>query len=294
MSTTTKNTATASTKIFNAATLASFKRSHVSTMPAKRESKGLTRGELAHYAPSVFSDCPDREVSEKYVQFGSLEVFDALTQDGEFAPVKAFEDRKSATDKGTHKHVVVYQRANYIADKAQRVVVTNSHDRSSYWRIRQGNESELTGETIVTDKFIKIRHMGHGMDEVLDAVREMATSEFSLESVIARMRAVKLNDAEAAAFAHAAALLRFKGKFEVRNARALLTRRHKNMNSNDLWTIYNAVHENLTLGGVCVGERALKRIYNVAAWERLNENLWKLGMAALKELENMRGVAVEA
>lgn len=289
----TKNAVSASASIFNAAALAAFKRPHVSTMPDKDESKAMKRGELAHHAPSAFCDCPDyNKVSSKYFQIGSLDVQAELTRDDEFSPVMAFEDRKSDSEAGCRKHVIVYKRNINVADKAQRVIVTNSHDGSSYWRIRQGAENELTGMTIVTNKFARIRHYGadKSLSMVLDAVREYAEREFSLEPIKARMQAIKLTDEEAAAYAHAAALLRFGKKFQVRNPKALLTRNHKNMNGKDFWTIFSAVHENLLKGGVCVGMRALKEIYNVARWEELQENLWTMTMAALQELENMRGI----
>lgn len=247
---------------------------------ATRVNYGMNESELLNAAPSIFATGPDYEIcSDYYVFFSTPVVLAALREKG-FAPIRAWEDESgwnSQSAHGTHKHAVVLTRPEKVAGKATAcVTMINSHNCACYFRFYASHVNGLTGDTFITSKHGRVRHMGHDINEVLNVVDCMASRASEINEIAERMAGIMLTREEQIEFARAAADIRFEGKYAVLNPAALLTPCAGDTEAADLWSVYSVVHHNLLHGGVRVGKRALKKIYTVDNWERINVELWEL------------------
>lgn len=241
---------------------------------------GMDNNELLAAAPSIFAEGPDYGVcSEYYVFFSTPIVLDALRGKG-FAPIRAWEDESGwneGTAAGTHKHAVVLTRPQEVAGNASScVTMINSHNCACYFRFYASHVNGLTGDTFITSKHGRVRHMGHDINEVLKIVEFMANRASEINDIAARMARITLTRKEQIAFAREAGNIRFEGKYEVLHPEALLTPCGGDTEGSDLWTIFSVVQHNILHGGVRVGKRALKKIYTVDNWERIGVELWGL------------------
>lgn len=167
------------------------------------------------------------------------------------------------------------------------MVILNSHDGSSAYQISIGLFRCICLNGLVVGSpwgGIRVRHTRHQVEAVVAASLELVEAAPKARGTVTAMRAIPLEPSERLAFAEAASALRWDAAPPVHPERLLEPRRRED-ESSDLWTTYNAVQENILVGGVRSRSGRKTRAVNAPAeGVRLNKALWLLAerMAALK------------
>lgn len=259
----------------------------------------LTTDMLRRFAPSIFAERPYHKVSEHYVFIPTAKVLERLTSEG-WKVVHAKEQRVRLEDKkGFTKHRLMLQHRDAmplkeVGDTMPRIMLTNSHDRASAYVIEAGlfRLACSNGLVVSSGNFgrVSIRHSGQDIAErVLEGTFSVVGDMAEIGAEVGNMRALTLDGREQLAFAEAAIGLRWDGAAPV-TAEQLLTVRRMDDRSNDLWTTYNRVQENIVRGGLhgvnAAGRHARTRgVNSINEDTRINRALWQLAqsMAQLKK-----------
>jgi hypothetical protein len=104
-----------------------------------RRDRPLTRDELAHYVPSVFSEDKHDSRSEKYTFIPTITLLENLQREG-FQPFFACQSRVRVPGRREHtKHLLRLRRAGQInGQQVPEIIILNSHDGSSPYQLLPG------------------------------------------------------------------------------------------------------------------------------------------------------------
>ena len=238
--------------------------------------------------PSIHATRPSDKVSDRYGFIPTSVIVNALERQG-FVPAKAQVARASGERKAFAKHLIRFRHREHqvkqVGDWLPEVVLVNSHDGSSSYRIMAGvfRLVCLNGLTVgdsITEA--RVRHTKNAPDEIVEASFRVIEQLPRLADGVAGMQAVQLEPEERLAFARAALELRYDlEKVEVRPEQILRAQRQADQ-GNDLWRTFNVAQEHLLRGGDRVinretGRRARSRaVSSVGEDVRLNRALWTL------------------
>lgn len=263
---------------------------------SSHQTAALDDASLARYAPSVFAEHPYHEVSDRYGFIPTIRVIEALRGEG-WKLVSAAEQRVRIEDKrGFTKHLIRFRHVDakpVLGDVYPEIVLINSHDRSSAYTVEAGliRFACMNGLIVSDGSFggFSVYHsqkdiVGRVLEGTCNIVREIP----QIAGKVEQMHAVKLAREEQEAFAVSAQMLRWEERTPVTSDQLLRIRRGADT-SDDLWTVYNRVQENLLRGGMR-GVNARGRRMKVRAVKSINEDtrinraLWALAekMAMLK------------
>jgi hypothetical protein len=233
--------------------------------------------------PSVYATHPSVRVSGRYGFVPTSVIVHALGRAG-FVPVQARAARVAHERTPFAKHMIRFRHRSHldvqVGDWLPEVVLVNSHDGSSSFRVMAGvfRLVCLNGLVIgnaVTDAWV--RHTKNAPDEIIDASFRVIAALPNIARSVETMRHTRLNPPEREAFASAALVLRYQERAPI-DSRQLLEPRRTADESTDLWTTFNVVQENLLRGGQRqnVSRRRTRRISSVGEDVRLNQALWTL------------------
>jgi hypothetical protein len=232
-------------------------------------------------------------MSEKYQFIPSIQVIDAMRKEG-FMPFKASQSRSRIEGKGDFtKHMIRFRpeaAENLPGNTVAEVVLVNSHDGTSTYQLHAGLYRIICANGLVasngTVDAIKTRHSGRGViDEIIEGTYRIIKEAPALADHVAAMQAINLNEAHQAAFARAALQVRYDTEpgepTPVQPEQILRAHRYEDRESNNLWTTFNRVQENIIKGGCMqtgtTGRRSHTReIKGVSDNVRLNKALWAL------------------
>ena len=216
----------------------------------------MTLEEVRRQAPSVFSDHPWEGVSSKYTFIPTISVLEPLLKEG-WEITKAEQQRCNLPDKTNFTRHVIRLRQGAapleVGDVFPEIVLINSHDRGSAYRMHAGFfRLACTNGLIVDDaSFLRlaIRHSGRVIEEVRKSVDEVISHMPRLIGNVKQMQEMELSEGERYAFARSAVALRFDEGAIVDPQRLLVTHRRSD-DKKDLFTTFNIVQENMIGGGV--------------------------------------------
>lgn len=270
--------------------------SRFSTHSSFSASRPLTETELRRAAPSVFADAPHESRSQRYAYIPTIEVLNGLKAEG----FEVFSARQARTrvpgreDFTKHllrlRHVSQTNRAAVVGDSVGEIVLLNSHDGTSSYQMMGGmfrwvcSNGMMVPDSVCNT--VKVQHSGNIQDKVISGAFEVLDGLTRVIDSRDEMRALTLNDGEAAAFARAALTLRFEPKDDapvaapVTEAQVLRPRRHDDI-APDLWTTFNRVQENVIRGGLRGraangGRMATRAVTGIDQDVKLNRALWTL------------------
>jgi len=254
---------------------------------------GLAMEDLRSKVPAVFAGEAHESLSPKYTFIPTERVLVGLMSAG-FVPVEA---RQAGSRKGspTHARHVVRLRRRFetvaLRDSVPEVIFLNSHDGSSAYQLRLGLfRAVCTNGLIVSVGAFPaycVAHRGDIVDEVVTAALEASERFEALASRVERMEQRRLFKDEQMQFAARALALRFPepATAGMQPSQLLGSRRTEDV-SDDLWTVFNRVHENLLGGGLVrrteTGRLSrTRRITSIREDVRLNGRLWDLAEEVL-------------
>ena len=214
-----------------------------------RRDRPLTRDELAHYVPSVFSEEKHESRSERYTYIPTITLLDNLQREG-FQPFFACQTRVRDLNKRDHtKHMLRLWREGKITGKqVPEIILLNSHDGSSSYQMLPGLfrfvclNGLVCGETFGE---VRVPHKGNVVEKVIEA----------------------------------ALTYRFGEEHQPVTEAQILSARRWQDESSDLWTTYQRIQENLLKGGLpgrtAKGKRSHTRaVRGIDGDVKLNRALW--------------------
>lgn len=245
--------------------------------------------QLFHKAPSIFATQPYNKMSDKYKFIPTIDVVDALAEEG-FFPAKVQENRVRIQDKaGFAKHAIRFRNSDIlpqVGDIIPEIVLVNSHDGTSAFQLSAGFYRLVcsNGMTVGNSEIsVRQRHSGH-IDNVIEGVFSI-TEEFpALTETVREWQGIDLTPGQQIAFARAAMPLRWdadaNNNYPVNPSHLIQPMRSADV-GNDLWRTFNRIQEHVIKGGVrATGSdgrrRRSKAVNSVNEDQRLNKSLWTL------------------
>lgn len=227
--------------------------------------------------------------SARYGFIPTSEVIAQLERAG-FIPVRVQQARVRLEERqGFQKHVLRFRHRDHAArvgDSIPEIVIINSHDGSSAYKIMAGVYRLVCANgLIVGSSFaeVSVRHTKNAADDIVDASFRVVGALPAIQDGIQTMRDTRLEEGERQAFATAALTLRYPTASPttpapIRPAQLLAPRRSADYDSN-LWTTLNVVQESLIKGGQRrqdATRHRTRKITGVSEDVRINRALWTL------------------
>lgn len=248
-----------------------------------RRDRPLTRDELAHYVPSVFSEEKHESRSERYTYIRTITLLDNLQREG-FQPFFASQTRVRDQSKREHtKHMLRLRREEQITGKqVPEIILLNSHDGSSSYQMLPGLFRAVCQNGLICGESfgeIRVPHRGNVVENVIEGAYEILGVFDRVEERLDAMQSLALPPPAQYALANAALEYRFGQDYQPVTVSQLLAPRRREDYSDDLWTVYQRVQENLMKGelsgrntkGRSSRTRAVPRIDGDV---KLNRTLW--------------------
>lgn len=259
-----------------------------------RRDRPLTREELFHTVPSVFSEDKHASRSERYTYIPTITLLDSLQREG-FEPFFACQTRVRDPERREYtKHMLRLRRAGQITGKqVPEIILLNSHDGSSSYQMLPGlfrqvcQNGLICGETFGE---VRVPHKGDVVSQVIEGAYEVLGIFDRVEEKRDAMQSQMLPPPARLALAKAAITYRFGEDHQpVTEAQVLTPRRYEDY-SDDLWTTYQRVQENLIKGGLSGRNAKGSRIHTRAVRGidgdvKLNRALWVMAETMLSQFQ---------
>ncbi|HCT52608.1 MAG TPA: hypothetical protein DF712_09120, partial [Balneola sp.] len=129
----------------------------------------------------------------------------------------------------------------------------NAHDRTNAWHLDGGifRFACANGLVVCDEEFgrIRIRHMGHEMNEIIESTEKFADHVCDLSNSLQTMKDTKLSKKERSDFALEALSIKYPKKEQLPfDSDLLLTTRRVEDEGHTLWNTLNVIQENLIKG----------------------------------------------
>lgn len=248
-----------------------------------RRDRPLTRDEMMQVVPSVFSEERHESRSERYAYIPTITLLENLQREG-FEPFFACQSRVRDPGKREHtKHLLRLRRAGQITGmQVPEIILLNSHDGSSSYQMLPGYfRSVCTNSLVCGQSFgeIRVPHRGNVVEKVIEGAYEVLGVFDRVEEKREAMQSLQLPPPAQQAFAKAALTYRFGEAHQPVTESQILSPRRWQDESQDLWTVYQRLQENLIKGGLsgrsAQGKRSRTRAVNGIDGDiKLNRALW--------------------
>lgn len=269
-----------------------------------RQRAPLTLDTLQARHPAVFATQEAGHLSDKYLFIPTATIVSRLMDSG-WVCVSAAEARVTKAERdGFQRHMLRFHRVDAapvrdVGDLVPELILTNSHDGTSAFRLHMGLFRLVCSNGMVvadqTLQSISVRHSGKAPDDIIDASFTLMADVPQLMESVRHMQSLQLQKPEQRALAEAAAVLRWSATDAETGSLItppvspdqLLRPRRYGDDKADLWTTMNVVQENLMQGGLrtrtSTGRRNSTRAVSSPAEDvRLNKALWTLAEALRK------------
>ena len=236
-------------------------------------------------------------MSEKYRFVPTIEVVNALADNG-FLPVKAAQARTRIEGKGSYcRHVIRFRHRELtevtVGDSLPEIVLMNSHDGSSAYKIMMGmfrlvcSNGMVVASAMVDE--ISARHSGREgiVKEVIDGSFRVIENAPRIMKQVEQWQHTKLDYPQQLAYAAAALELR-PSAVKIQPGDVLDQHREADA-GNDVWRTFNRVQENMIRGGLTgLNERGAQRtsraVKSCTKDVQLNRALWRLTEELAKQV----------
>lgn len=253
-------------------------------------SRALDDSELARIAPAIFAPDAHGSRSDRYAYIPTLDLINGMRSEG-FMPVKVSQANTRTQDKrGFGKHLIRFRREEQMAaSEAREVVLVNSHDGSSGFRLMAGVFRLVCSNGLIvgqTDNEIRVRHSGDALANVIEGAYSIVKDFDAVAASIDGLKAVNLVPEAQKAFATAALALRFD---DTENcgimAGQLLRPRREEDQKSDIWSTFNVVQEHIIKGGLHgrkidangrIARMSTREVKGIDQNVALNRGLWVL------------------
>lgn len=217
--------------------------------------RGLTDDEIMRSAPAIYAEAAHDSRSDRYAYIPTRDLVAGMRAEG-FLPVKVSQAKARAEDRAGHaKHLIRFRREEQLgAAEAREVVIVNSHDGSSGFRLMAGLYRLVCSNGLIvgqTDNEIRLRHSGNAVGQVIEGAYSIVKDFDRVTEQIDAMKSLTLQPEQRLAFGHAALALRFDDAANagIKPDQIVRPRRIEDQRP-DLWTTFNVAQENIIRGGL--------------------------------------------
>ena len=259
----------------------------MSTIP----SHVLSNSEIINLASSAGATAPVADVSSRYTFVPTINVVNMLRDSG-WLPVRAGESRVIKQDlQGYQQHYIRFTRPELMFDEESvELICMNSHNKNCSFKLLAGVfRFVCSNGMIVGDQYANFthRHVGFSPEDFLLSAKSVADSAEVIAHRVDEFKAIELEPNEEGVFAMAAHKLVYGDEVVEAPIQAqdlLHTRRYED-DKNDLWSVFNKIHENVIKGGLQgskIGANGRRRrvttrpVKSIDKDKKLNQALWVL------------------
>ena len=259
--------------------------------------KPLSNEELKIQAPTLFTQEPHFDVSEKYHFIPTIDEIEEIKSHN-WHPVSVSEAGvRDIQKEGYQQHCVRFRHFEDLlnpSDNAVELLLFNSHDRSKAFSISAGIFRFVCANGLVLADSVfesyKIKHLGSRDNDVARAVANITAIKPKLMAKIQKLESIMLNENEKQSFAKSSIPLRFENHLEVDFNDLLIPHRDEDT-KDDLYTTLNVIQENLIRGNISginkdTGRRFTSRqISSISKDVEVNKGIWDIAerIASIKE-----------
>lgn len=254
---------------------------------------GLTIDQIREAAPSVFNLHAHESRSERYHVAPTVEVVEAMMADG-FKVVLAGQQRSRSADKLLFtRHVLRLRKdgVHSINDCFPEVILTNSHDGSSSYRLMFGMFRSLCQTQLsVGDATIAGQKVTHSAKDtalkVVEGANDVLAKTPILKEAMDKWLGIDLSEAEQTLLAKQALVLHYGDRVPPVTEDQVLRAATRFDEGNSLWNTFLRIQKNLTEGGIVYQRTGGKHkrgttrgIRGVHRSLQFNRKLWDLASA---------------
>ncbi len=251
--------------------------------------KPLSNDELKDKAPSLFTQQPHSEVSDKYHFIPTIDVVEQIREYGWY-PVSVDEAKVRDEDKnGYQQHCLRFQHFEDLLTPNGNVVellLFNSHDRSKAFSISVGIYRYVCSNGLVISESVfdsyKIKHLGDKSNDLQNAISRVTEAKTGLLRKVSKFECINLSQDEKESFVKSAIPLRFDEHLELDNKNDLLIPLREEDKKDDLYTTLNILQENLLSSKIRgynkeTGRKfTSKKINSIQKDVDINKGLWDI------------------
>lgn len=256
-----------------------------------RRDRPLTNDELMAHVPSVFSTDKHPSRSERYAYIPTITLLENLQREG-FQPFFACQTRVRDQERREHtKHMLRLRREGQITGvQVPEIILLNSHDGSSSYQMLPGLFRAVCQNGLICGESfgeVRVPHKGNVVEKVIEGAYEVLGIFDRVEDKRDAMQSLMLPLPAQLALANAALTYRFGEEHRPVTEAQILSPRRWQDESNDLWTTYQRIQENLIKGGLpgrsSQGKRSQTRaVRGIDGDVKLNRALWVMAESMLK------------
>lgn len=239
----------------------------------------LTNEQLEAQAPSLFTQEPHFEVSDKYHFIPTINVVEQIREHN-WHPINVTQANvRDSTKENYQQHLVRFRNFDDLLhpqDNAVDLLLFNSHDRSKSFTISAGVYRFVCSNGLVIADSIfesyKIKHIGERSNDVTNAIKNITAVKTNLMDRINHFESIQLSTHEKLSFAKSAIPLRFDSHLEIDAHRLLIPHRVEDEH-NDLYTVMNVIQENLLRGNVAGVNKETGRHFTSKEIKSINKDI---------------------
>lgn len=255
----------------------------------------LTLAEASRRCPAIVARAPHSAVSDRYAFLPTEPIIREAISHG--WRILSADMPRGSSGAVTGMHRVKMAHESSLAKKTgsdgfPTVDIINSHDRSKRLSTHIGFFRLVCSNGLVIPSGVaqstRVTHVHQTIESLVEALEGALALTGQIAGVIDELKARRVSRVEASVLASFATELRYLGWHKVPiEPKQLLERRRDADKSDDLWTTFNVVQENLVRGGMAsVTGRKIGGIHGFHDDLRVNRGLWE-GVEALRS----RGVS---
>ncbi len=221
----------------------------------------LTNALMYQAAPSLFQAQAHDSRSSRFQPISTIDIIKVLEKEG-FMPfaVKQSKARDESKLEFT-RHEVRFRRPNEVLTgelllpEWNEIILVNANDGSSSYQVMAGAFRKVCSNGLVMSDGLRtqrVYHKGQNIQsEVIEGVFNVVNQFKEIDEYKKTMQGILLNDKERQALSLGAMVVAGFDYEDLPYDHKLLLKPHRHADSsNDLWTTYNVVQENLIRGGV--------------------------------------------
>lgn len=250
----------------------------------------LDHKQLETLAPSVFAARPHTSVSDRYGFVPTIDIVDALAQEG-WKPVVARQTCvRHASRRDVTRHMLRFRsetRLLNVGDVLVEMVLSNSHDGTCCFQLDLGIFRLVCSNGMLASMGgigIRVRHGKNCIREVLEGSYQLIEALPRLEQSIVTFGETRLDRRKQALFCEMALKIRYGADWQKKSPikpDQLNKARRAEDTGEDLWRVLNRVQENMLQGNLsgrsASGRRVRTRpVRSVVEDIRVNRSLWRL------------------